>query len=223
MGAGNCDPDSASKSLQKVHQFLWSRTLPNGDNTCLKCGSGAGYLTWKDFRFGSDSIITSFRYPKNKSLIDAVFRTLPDYKAFFESYTHKSYTIGGSIIFPKHRGSINQKRGTNPLISDRWDLTLECIRRFYLGEDSPLYSTLEKDKAFFNLFMDFKGYVDFFFLQDCVSQDYSSVKIWLGKGDFKESPLPSTVEEYLAWIETELAFVEKRNRQITEYIISRKE
>lgn len=30
-------------------------------------------------------------------------------------------------------------------------------------------------QMFFNLFIDFKGYVDFFFLQDLVSNDYKQV------------------------------------------------
>ena len=75
------------------------------------------------------------------------------------------------MIFPKHPSSMNQNKGTNRKISDRWDLTLECIRRYYNGEESPLYKTINRDKEFYDLFVDFKGYVDFFFLQDCVSED----------------------------------------------------
>ena len=217
MGSGNSDPDSASKTLQKYHQLLWSKALPNGEYMDLCCGTGPHYLTWKDFRFGSDSIIVSFRYQKNRELIESVAKALPDYRAFVEEYVHKSYTIGGMMIFPKHSGSINQRRGTHQLICDRWDLTLECIRRFFLGEDSPLYPTLQRDKEFFNLFVDFKGFVDYFFLQDCVSSDYSKVKIWLGKGDFSEYPLPKTVDQYLSWIDSEMEFLRKRNRRIEEY------
>ena len=217
LGAGNSDPDSTSKTLQKYHQILWSKELPNGEFMDLHSGTGANYLTWKDFRFGSDSLSVSFRYQKNRELIDAVAASMPDYRAFIEDYVHRSYTIGGMIIFPKHSGSINQNRGTNQMICDRWDLTLECIRRFYLGEDSPLYSALEKDRRFFELFLDFRGYVDFFFLQDCVSADYSKVNIWLGKGDFNESPLPQSVEEYLAWIASEMDFLEQRNKRIENY------
>ena len=84
------------------------------------------------------------------------------------------------VIFPVHPNSMNQRRGMNTLISDRWDLTLECIRRHYAGEDSPLSKVIEADKAFYDLFVDFKGYVDFFLLQDCVSGNYSSVNIWMG-------------------------------------------
>ena len=76
------------------------------------------------------------------------------------------------IIFPKNAvdggHTINQSRGVNTFIDDRFDLTLECIRRFYLNQASPLYSTLMRYKSFFDLFEDFNGYIDFFFLQDLV-------------------------------------------------------
>ena len=222
MGGGSSDPDSASKTLQKYHQYLWSKKLPNGEFMDLRCGSGAEYLTWKDVRFASDSIIVSFRYQRNRDLMESVAKAMPDYRSFVENYIHRSYTIGGMMIFPKHMGSINQRRGTHKLICDRWDLTLECIRRFYSGESSPLYSTLQREKDFLKLFVNFKGYVDYFFLQDCVSQDYSQVKIWLGKGNFDEEPLPRTVEQYLLWIESEMSFLNQRNKRIENYVMGKK-
>lgn len=185
LGAGGSDPDSASPTLQKYHRILWSKELPNGELMDLKAGYGANYLTWNDFRFGSDSIIVSFRYNKYRYMIDQVVKKLDNYKDFYEKYYRKSYTIGGMIIFPKHRFSMNQNKGTNPLICDRWDLTLECIRRYYNGDNSPLFDTIKSDSNFFDLFCDFKGYVDFFFLQDAVSDDYSKVNIWCGDADFK--------------------------------------
>jgi hypothetical protein len=38
-------------------------------------------------------------------------------------------------------------------------LTLECIRRHYLDEPSPLSDTLARYADFFGLFGDFAGYV----------------------------------------------------------------
>lgn len=134
LGAGGSDPDSASKTLQQYHQLLWSKPLPNGEYLDLKMGFGANYLTWRDFRFGSDSIIASFRYERYSGMIEQVKRAVPDYRAFMESFLRRTYTIGGMIIFPKWRGGINQSRGCNPQIKDRWDLTLECIRKYYQGE-----------------------------------------------------------------------------------------
>ena len=45
----------------------------------------------------------------------------------------------------------------NPLICDRFDLTLECIRRYYAGVSSLLHEMLCSDSAFFDLFGDFRG------------------------------------------------------------------
>ena len=139
--------------------------------------------------------------------------SMPNYQSFIEDFIHRTYTIGGSIIFPKGN-SINRARGVNPFIKDRWDLTLECIRRYYKNDSSPLYETLVKNEEFFDLFIDFKGYVDFFYLQDCVSTDYQSVIFWIGDGDLSKNPMPKTVDEYLLWIEKQLDFVSKRNKRI---------
>lgn len=214
LGCVNQDPDCASKTMQLYHKILYSKPLPNGEIMDLRIGNGAEYLTWRSFRFGSDSIIASFRYKRYKSMIEQVAKSLPDYHAYMEDYIHRSYTLGGEIIFPKRMGGINQSRGCNQFIKDRWDLTLECIRRFYINEKNPLSDVLLRDKEFFELFVDFKGYVDFFYLQDCVSSDYSKVTFWLGNGEFEPFPLPKTVEEYLKWIENELDFVERRNNRI---------
>ena len=214
LGAGKSDPDSSSKTLQEYHRALWSKELPCGERMELVCGTGPQYLTWKNFRFGSDSIIVSFRYDDYRDILAKIEKTMPDYKAFVEDYIHKSYTMGGMIIFPKRNGSINQRKGCSRLIRDRWDLTLECIRRYYQGEDSPLYKTLLRDKDFFDLFVDFKGYVDFFFLQDFVSEDYSKVNIWLGNGKFEEDPLPKTVGDYQLWMDRQMDFLQKRNARI---------
>lgn len=221
LGGSTVDPDSKSKTMQLYHKLLYSKPLPNGDNLCLTIGQGKDYLTWKNFRFGSDSIITSFRYNHYRKMIEQVSKILPNYREYFENYTHQSYTLGGEIIFPKKRGGINQSRGCNVYIKDRWDLTLECIRRYYLGESSPLYQTLLDNKSFFDLFVDFKGYVDFFYLQDCVDENYSSVNFWIGNGDFEFFPLPKTVNEYFLWIENELSFVKKRNLRINEDLKNR--
>ncbi len=220
LGTFNTDPDSDSKTLQHYHKLLWSKQLPNGEYFDLKKGYGCNYLTWKNMRFGSDSITASFRYKNNRKFIELLSKEIPNYHEYVENYMHQCYTIGGSIIFPKHKNSINQVRGCNYLIRDRWDLTLECIRRYYNNEDSPLYNTLKNDKDFFDLFGNFRNYIDFFFLQDCVTNDYSNVIFWLGKGDFSEKALPKTVQEYLQWIDCQLNFVKRRNTRINNYYIS---
>ena len=219
LGACGADPDKASPTLRTYHQKLWSKPLPNGEVMELEKGKWADYdyLIWKDMRFGSDAIVVDFRYHNYRNIIDQVFKVKKDYKQYYEDLIRKSYTIGGMIIFPKHPSSMNQNKGTNRKISDRMDLTLECIRRYYNGKESPLYKTINRDKEFYDLFVDFKGYVDFFLLQDAVADDYSSVNIWEGSGDFKEDGLPKTIEDYFKFIDKEYDFLEKRNKRIKEY------
>lgn len=207
------DPDSDSKTLRAYQQLLWSKELPNGEMMELEIEKG--FLKWKDMWFGSDSITASFlhyRFP----LKEYVEQNIPDFPEFKKDYWHRTYTIGGEIIFPMVRWSMNQARGCSVKICDRWDLTLECIRRFYLGEPTPLDKALERSSEFFKLFVDFKGYVDFFLLQDCVDDDYN-VKFWLETPLFVNMPMPRDLDEYKKWIYSQLDFVEKRGKRIKEY------
>lgn len=220
IGGGANDPDASSKTLQSYHSLLWSKQLPNGQYMKLSKGNGYNYLTWDRFRFGSDSILASFRYVKYRRMLDEVRKAIPNYKIFIENFLRSSYTIGGSIIFPKG-DSLNRARGCNPLIKDRWDLTLECIRRYYNNEKSPLYDVLLKNKDFFDLFVDFKGYVDFFFLQDCVTSDYNAVIKWIDNDNFMENPLPKSVDDYILWINKQLEFLKKRNKRIENSLIAK--
>lgn len=73
-------------------------------------------------RFGSDSITTGFRYERNRTLLEQVEAGMDDYRRFVEDYIHSTYTMGGMIVFPRHRNSINQTRGVNRYICDRWTL-----------------------------------------------------------------------------------------------------
>lgn len=101
-GGSLYDLDIFSKKLEEYHKILWSRQLPNGEFFDLKTGKGRVYLTWKGYSFGSDSIINSFRYNKNKNLIMKVKELLTDYKTFMEEYTRKSYTIRRVNNFSKN-------------------------------------------------------------------------------------------------------------------------
>ena len=206
------DPDSASPTLRAYHQLLWSKPLPNGQEMKLEIEKNC--LKWGDMWFGCDSITASFlheRFPLRKSV-----EQKDGFAEWKKDYWHKTYTIGGSIIFPMHRWSMNQARGCSVKICDRWDLTLECIRRFYAGEPTPLDKALEKDRDFFSLFVDFKGYVDFFLLQDCVDENYN-VKFALETTLFDSMPMPKILDEYYKWIDTQLDFVAKRGKRIEDY------
>lgn len=208
------DPDSGSPTLKAYHQLLWSKPLPNGQEMKLEIEKNC--LKWGDMWFGCDSITASFlngRFP----LKVYVEQHIPNFTEWKKEYWHKTYTIGGSLIFPMHKWSMNQARGCSVKICDRWDLTLECIRRFYACEPTPLDKVLEKDREFFNLFVDFKGYVNFFLLQDCVDENYK-VKFALETPRFVSMPMPKTLDEYRMWIDSQIDFVTKRGRRIGEYI-----
>lgn len=220
FGGGGSDPDSKSTMLRQYHRLLWSRTLPNGEELKLYSGGSKFYLRRigesRIMDLGSDSITASFRW--NWNLMKQVQASIPDYKKFVEDYMHSTYTIGGMMLFPAFWWGINQSRGCHAHIKDRWDLTLECIRRYYNGELSPLSKCFERgwNKEFFSWFIDFKGFVDFFLLQDCVSDDYN-VRLLHPTSLEGKDPVPQDVESYMDFINQELEFVAKRNRRILDF------
>ena len=101
LGYGGSDPDTASTTLRTYHQLLWSRMLPNGERMQLKAGSGPYYLTWKDFRFGSDAIIVGFRYQKYRYMIEQVMQAVGDYKKYYEGEWNVDVnkTLYGSLLY----------------------------------------------------------------------------------------------------------------------------
>src|SRR5690606_29116773 len=108
---------------------------------------------------------------------------------------------------------INQARGVNRKICDRFDLTLECIRLFYLNEQSPLYDAINRYQDFFKLFENFENYVNFFLLQDFVTEKYD-VKFALPFDNFVRSPLPQSIEEYKSYKAETINKINKRNNRI---------
>ena len=124
---------------------------------------------------------------------------------------------------------MNQDRGTNPYISDRWDLTLECIKRYYGQPENdnrqcnPLWKTIKRSEEFFNLFVDFNGYIGFFFLQDFVDENGNVIRFmpdyFDGNGNFtKKYPVPQTAGEYLQNIEAQKGIISKRNARIQRFV-----
>jgi hypothetical protein len=114
--------------------------------------------------------------------------------------------------------TINQARGFHPRIKDRFDYTVECVRRHYCGNDNPLAKVLDRYSDFFKLFRDFRGFIEFFLLQDIVTEDYSAVKYFSQFEDFNTSPpLPVTKDAYVGYMQLATNFIEARNRRITNY------
>ena len=151
------------------------------------------------------------------------FKWVPSIKSLIsveelEAFNAVGYTIGGMMIFPgdqvDRKWTINQARGCTKRIGDRFDLTLECIRRHYSNVVSPLSKVLSRYSRFFDLFHNFRCYVEFFLLQDLVVDDCSAVKVSAPFDDFKGSPIPDSIEEYLAYKRDAIEFIEARNQRI---------
>ena len=217
--AGGRDSDKFSPTLQEYHRRLWSKALPNGVMFNLsKVSVNRLYHNSElgEFTLSSDRAVATFAKWKSKEQLIA---QIPAEE--LKSFVTLTDTIGGIVIWPSvqidHLPTINAARGMNRKIADRLDLTIECIRRYYLGKESPLYATLLRYKAFFDLFEDFKGYIDFFLLQDAVSEDCSTVKIAVPFDNFESSPVPKDLDEYRQYMEVTAQFVNTRNARIAEY------
>jgi len=218
------DPDIASHTLRKYHQFLWSKPLPNGDNlNLLHLPDRYRYLI-SESKFGpiflsSDSITTSMA---GHSKLASILSEVPE--EIIQQLQAAGSTIGARTLFPgkKVRGqqTINQARGFSGQIKDRFDLTLECIRLFYLDMPSPLSEVLGRYRDFFELFGDLEGYVDFFLLQDLM--DGSRIRFFLPFESFeKTGPYPKNVQEYMDYMTQSVEFVERRNVRIAEWAAQR--
>jgi len=218
------DPDSTSPTLRKYHKFLWSKPLPNGKIFELNDNKSGIYLYHKselgEFFLGSDAITHSYGHHKRKQWL--INQIPEEVNELFEAGS----TIGAYTVFPNNRidgnNTINQERGVNSLIDDRFDLTLECIRRYYLGQSSPLYSTLLRYKNFFDLFENFIGYIQFFLLENLVDET-QQIKFYLPFDEFKTPPSFSNTDEYLIYKKGVMKFIRSRNKAIKNHSNPKKE
>ncbi len=216
--ANGGDPDSTSPTLRRYHKLLWSKPLPNGDILQLHDDKKNAYLYHKselgNYIFGSDAITHSYKNHKRKYWLT---KQIPhEVDELFNACSN----IGSYIIFPKNKiggnQTINQFRGINKLIDDRFDLTLECIRRFYVGQTSPLYSTFERYKYFFNLFGDFKEYVEFFLLEDLIDEK-AKIKFYLPFDEFNNPPIFTSIDDYISYKSRVMNFNNLRTSRIEKY------
>jgi hypothetical protein len=216
--AGKKDPDSYSPTLRTYHKIMWSKDLPNGKKFTLKDDKTNTYLYHESelgrFYLGSDAIVRAYENQKRKQWI--VSKRPQDVDELLSA----ECKIAAYILFPNRRinglNTINQERGCNLKIDDRFDLTLECIRRYYSGQESPLYDTLLRYKDFFVLFQEFKDYVDFFLLQDLVNDDYSQVKFYLPFDNFATDANSQfhTIDDYLLYKKSVMNFFNRRKNRI---------
>jgi hypothetical protein len=214
------DPDSHSPTLRRYHQLLWSKPLPSGKLFGLDILGPKPFLVHQselgEFHLTSDSITHSY---SSRAKIKPLVQHLPDtQRSFAES---GAWFVSECILFPGKRvngkSTINGARGMNRQIGDRFDLTLECIRRHYSRGESPLSTVLDRHSTFFALFVDFKGYVDFFLLQDLVGADFKAVKFYLPFDDFRGDPLPHDVESYELYLRGVMSFSIGRAQRILKW------
>ena len=216
--ANGGDPDATSPTFRSYHKLLWSKSLPSGDLFDLRDDKPGYYLCYSsalgDLSLGSDAITHSYKNQNRKKWLTT---QIP--KEVQELFDHGS-TIGAYLIFPNKKVdgkyTINQARGILQRIDDRFDLTLECIKRFYADETSPLAETLSRYAAFFRLFETFKDYVQFFLLDDLVDEQ-GSVCFYLPFDGFQSPPQFRDAEEYLVYKRRVESFVTARSRRIEAY------
>lgn len=214
------DPDSHSPTLHRYHQLLWSKPLPSGREFGLEDGRPDNYLVHRSdlgvFYLSSDAVIATLS-KRARAVVDQ----LPEDER--TEFSRIGYTIGGMMLFPSNKigrqMTLNGARGFHPKIADRFDLTLECIRRHYRGEDNPLGDTLTRYDGFFRLFGDFTGYVDHFLLQDAVTDDCEGIKFFTPFDDFKTPAVPRDVETYREYRRRSIEFVNARNQRIADWCV----
>jgi hypothetical protein len=88
----------------------------------------------REFQLSSDAVIATFiRYAATARIIGQIPQ------AEHDEFDRLGYTMGGMMVFPGNRVdgklTLNAARGLKRKISDRMDLTLECIRRYYRHKD----------------------------------------------------------------------------------------
>jgi hypothetical protein len=211
------DPDTFSPTLAGYHRLLWSKPLPSGSPFDLDMSGPPFYLHHRselgEFSLSSDTVIRTYSsWPRVAHVIDQIPQGETD------EFRRLMYTIGGMMVFPANKVggkmTMNGCKGFNQKIWDRFDLTLECIRRHYLGEPSPLGECIARYTAFFGLFDDFAGYVAFFYLQDLVDPVTSRVTFFIPFDDFTTSPVPQTLDVYLGYRQRAIEFINARNHRI---------
>lgn len=221
--AGGKDPDTYSPTLRHFHKTLWSKPLPSGELFLLGDTTPGVYLHHRsrlgEFQLSSDSVIPTFTRWASLKPVTTQFAEDEN-----EAFRTTASTIGGMMIFPGNRVdgkmTINGARGFTRKIADRMDLTLECIRRHYSSQASPLGETLQRYASFFALFGDFQGYVDFFLLQDLVTADYGAIHFFMPFDDFRTASVPGNIDTYIEYRRLTIDFVNARNRRMANWSVS---
>lgn len=216
--AGGRAPDTYSPTLRRYHQRLWSKPLPNGAVFTLTDRTRHAYLHHRselgEFFLASDTVVPTL----SNRPVGPWAAEIPQSET--ADFLREIYTIGGMLVFPGNsidgKQTINGARGFHRRIADRIDLTLECIRRHYTGDASPLGPVLGRYGDFFALFEDFRGYLEFLLLQDMVDEAFE-VRFALPFADFTTPALPQGRAAYEEYRRQSIDFVRARNRRIAAW------
>jgi hypothetical protein len=208
------DPDQRDPLLRCYHRRLWSKPLPDGrmflldEKLCHDSELGS-------FSFSSDSFLHTYSLLPYKEIRGVVSQIPPEEIARFYALAS---TIGGIIIYPSNKvggkKTINTEKWS--VLRDRMDLMMECVKMHYDGEKSLMSECFERYRSFFDLFGDFKGYVDFFLMQDMVTSEYE-IKPLCASGFSSRSLIPENVSEYVKYKNNSIAFLNARNKRIKEW------
>lgn len=215
------DPDRHSPTLRTYHRLLWSKPLPGGETFSLSETRRNCYLHHKsdlgEFFLSRDRITQGLAGWGGR--LQALASSFSE--AENEDYRALGNSVAGVIIWPgnqiERKPTINAARGLNSKIADRMDLTLEVVRRHDAREQSPLSETFRRYAAFFDLFEDFHGYIEFFHLQDLATPDASQVSFFLPFDGFRSSGVPVSVESYADFRRRHEEFLMARRRHIAAW------
>jgi len=162
------DPDLEGK---KIYEDEWKVFFANTDAKLEKGPYGYGIIVnvnGKNVKLSSDYIGPSATAAYNCGIADeAVWNTIL-----------RCRTIGGHILWPSHRDSINQARAS---IKDRIDLTLDELKNYFEGHSGYKYSSklrnaFETDKEWLAHFGSFEGFCDFYYLKGSfVDENYNVI------------------------------------------------
>ena len=174
------DPDRDSPRLRTYHRLLWSKSTPErspvhvGPDNLRRLPSpslrarGVRRLERHDDLHIHSLVPARADHPP----VLRLRRT----RASIES-ARRVFLIGGMIIWPSNtvdgKATINGARGLTLKVADRMDLTLECVRRHYDKGSSPPSEFSTDTRTTSPLFGSFRGFVEFFLLQDLVDEDFA--------------------------------------------------
>ena len=95
--------------------------------------------------------------------------------------------------------------------------TTLVLARLLSPTDYGLQSMVLTLTAFFALFKDFRGYAEFFMLQDLLTHDYSAVRFFMSFDDFNAPSVPRDRDTYKEYRRLSIEFIKARNCRIERY------